>query len=484
MGHSQAAAAQRARSGGQAREVPWPLPVRGLHHEAKSSEISGNMASVMDNWQSTGVALEMRDGYAAAAAGTARQRIPFEFDGAQKYIDVKDDYVICGDHIYRRPFAGDVSHTDISSNVLMVDGSTPILRYNGERMLLADFTIDPEIDKDTSEFNGIFSHQDRIYLWDDSELAFYYGGVGAVEGELTRFPLDRLGNIKGTIKIMTSMTINAAHGMNDILVIVTSTGTMILYEGVDPGDARDWRLLARVKVAAPVSKFAVSSFGADVWLLTVRGVVSVRDSLARGAMALVSSIGKPISDMIIADIKAFKTLSGWQMHPREDGSLFYMNTPTATGFKQYVFDIENSAWTTSYYPAKWFHDLGGETGFTHADGRLCLFVDGGDDGADITAILHTAWIRVPGFSEVAYMIPTIIADGDLEVRLTVLSDHDETPGDIEQGTQTFTMRPDNAGARVALNDLIGVNVAGRVFQARFEVTGKSVSFESLLVGLA
>jgi hypothetical protein len=365
----------------------------------------------------------------------------------------------------------------------MADGAGAVLRCDGSQIVDAAFTT--TTGKDVSEFNGVFTHQDRVYLWDDSELAFYYGGVGSVTGEVTRFPLDRLGNINGTIKIITSMTINAAHGMNDVLVIITSTGWMVLYEGLDPGDATDWRLLGRVKVASPVSKFAVSSFGPDLWVLTGRGIVSVRDSLARGAMALTSSVGEAITDLIIADVKASKSLPGWQMHPRDDGSQFFLNVPTETGFKQYVIDVSSQAWSTSDYPARWWHDLEGTTEFTNSDGSRCSLLDGGgDDGADITATFYTSWVRLPRHSHLAYLIPTIIADGNLTVTVTVLTDHDDTAGDIAQSQQTLTLKPDNPGDQVALNDVIGVGATGRVFQARFEVTGRNVSFENLLAGVA
>lgn len=479
---SEAARMERARSQRLASEVPWPLPLRGLFKDAGTSEINGSMAEVLHNWKSNGVSLEMRDGYLQVSGAIAKQRIPFEFSDTPRYIEINDAGATCGDHSIARDFPNLVSSTTISSNLIMADGAGDILRYDGTGFTVAGFTTDTG--KPSSEFNGVFSHHDRIYAWDDSELAFYYGDIGAVTGELVRFPLDRLGNIKGKIAIMASMTINAAHGMNDILVIMTTTGMIVLYEGLDPGDVNDWRLLGRIQVAPPVSKFAIQSFGADLWVLTTRGVASVRDSLSNGVLALASAIASPVSDMIIADIRANPDAEGWQMVARTDGTEVLVNIPTADGFKQYAFTVESRAWFTSDYPAQWWHDISSRTEFTHTDGTLNrLEVKGADDNQPMTATFYTSWIRLPRHSEIAYLIPTIIADGELSVTITVLTDHDATDGDIAQARQTITMKPDNPGDRVALNEVIGVNAAGRVFQARFEVTGHSVSFENLLAGL-
>lgn len=482
---SRAARAERQQAESMAREIDWPLPLKGLLSQAATSELNGRLADTLDNWRSNGLALEMRDGYAVTDSEAALQRIPFEFGSSTGYIKILSSVAKFGGITYARAFTEDVMHASISSNVLMADGLGPIFRFNGTAFSEAGFTTSDS--KDPDEFNGIFSHKDRVYAWDtDGELAFYYGAVGAITGTLTKFPLANLGNITGKITLMASITVNAAQGMSDLLLIMTSTGVMLLYEGLDPGDATSWSLFGRLKVAPPVSRFAVASFGSDVWVLTTRGIASVKESLQAGVTALVQSQAKVIADDLVADVKAGKAFDGWQMLTRDDGQQFILNVPTsATTFKQYVFEADVDAWSTADYPARWWHSLDSFTDFTDDQGQNCRVSDGGDDdGDDITATFHTSWVRLPRASEICYLIPTIIAEGALSVTITVLSDHDDTPGDITQAAQTVTISPDNEGDAVALNELIGVNVSGRVFQARFTVTGRNVSFENLIAGVA
>jgi len=478
----------RAERGGpnRALETPWPLPIRGLFSDAKDSEIR-SFAEVMNNWTSNGFSLDLRDGYELRSPDSVLQRIPFEFGTTPDYINVLSDRITYGAINFLGTFGNDVSHTAISSNIIMADGANPILRCDGANIVDAAITTDTG--KPSSEFDGIFSHQDRLYAWDSSELAFYYGAVGAVTGQLVKFPLDALGNINGNIALIKSVTVNAAHGMNDILVIVTSTGMVVLYEGLDPGDANDWRLLGRFQTSAPVSKFAVVNIGSDLWMLTVRGLVSIKDALANGVRAITSPTVRPIADLLVTDIQAYKSQRGWQMVARPDDAQVFLNVPTATGFKQYVFNVNVGSWETTDYPAKWWTDAFGRMDFTGTDGRLySLTQGGGDNGADITATFNTAWVRLPRyrrmvFHGIAYIIPTIIADGELTVKITVLTDHDQTSTDISEAQQTVTIKPDAPGAGVALNDIIAINALGRVFQVRFEVTGKNISFEKLMAGL-
>ena len=479
---SKAAAAERSQFNRMAREVPWPLPVKGLLSKAATAEINGQFTDNLHNIISDGISLEFRDGYEEQSAVAKQQRIPFEFGASPGYIEVTSTAVNFGATTFTRACPVDIDHTEISANTVMADGAGAMFRFDGTSFVNCAFTTDTG--KSDSEFDGVFSHQDRIYAWDSSELEFYYGGVGAVTGALTRFPLSRLGNITGNIMIMNAVTINAAHGMNDVLAIITSTGWLILYEGLDPGDANDWRLLGRVKVAPPISSRAVISFGSDLWFMTKRGVVSVRDSLARGAMALVSSIAKPISDMLVDEIRLSSNNAKWSIVAREDADQVMINYPSGDTFRQYLLDIASQSWQTTDYPAQWWHALNGNMEFTADDGTLQRLADGGDNDADITATLHTSWIRLGGEMEVAYIIPTIIGSGDLTVKITVLSDHADTAGDITQAQQIVTISPENPGTRVALNEMIGVNVFGRVFQARFEITGRNIRFEQLTAGIA
>lgn len=371
----------------------------------------------------------------------------------------------------------------------MVDGGGLPILYDGTGLTQINTFVCSD-GTDPATFTGVFAHQDRLFFWKDDELAFWYTDqVGAVTGNLIRFSLDRLGNIKGKTAMLGALTINAAHGMNDVLVIVTSTGMVILYEGLNPSDALDWRQLGRVQAAPPVSQHASIEVASDFWYLTRRGIIAIKEAMSDGTAALNRPIAKRIKVDLLLDIKtvvdAYGSLPGWQIIERPDETEIILNVPTGPDtFKQYVYAQDDQAWSTSNYPARWWQVFDGSTDFTGTAGQLYRLEAGEDfNGSAITTNWATPWMRVGAASCLAWLSPTIIADGELEMSLTTLTDHNDTAGDIEQGTQTFTMRPDNPGSNMSLDEDIGVGVSGNVFRLIFSITGRNLRFENLTAGI-
>ncbi len=484
MSRASARAARAGRSSGSARDIDFPLPVAGIFSEARNSEVSGQLAEVLHNLVSTGFSIKMRAGYAKTNTETCIQRIPYDFGTAPDYIRIKSGGVQFKASSFARTNTKDFSHTSLSNHVLMADGNGDMLICNGTTVAAAVWTTSDA--KPVSDFDGVFAHHDRVFAWDSDELAFYYGpDVGAITGNLERFPLANLGNITGTLIVVSSMTINAASAFTDVMVLVTSTGTILLYEGLDPGDPTDWKLLGRVETKArPISKFAVQAYGSDLWILTEAGLVSVRDSIANGVISLASSVARPIQKDLVADIATYGALTPWSMTTLSDIFEVIINIPTGNGFKQYVYTASEKAWSTADWPAKWWHEIGNGSEFTADTGfRAALSEDNGDNGADIAVNWTTGWIRIPSPGTLYYLIPTIIGSGATDVTVSVVTDQNNTPADIAAGTQVIRLVPDNPGAEVALNELIGVNASGRTFKISWSFSGKKMSFEHLVAGV-
>lgn len=478
-----AAVAQRNASQRSGSVINWSLPLKGIHSRAERSELVGTLAHVLRNWRPTGVSLEMRQGYEVEVRDTeVKQRIPFEFGTNPRYVTIRRHEILFGDSRVNHIHSRHMSWAAISSGLILVDGtSQQVWRVDEKGISDAAFTTDSG--KDPTEFTGAFAHHDRLYFWDRRELSFYYAKeVGGIMGDLVRFPLDRLGNITGTVAFISSMTVNAARTISDVLVIGTTSGEIIMYEGLDPGDAQGWSLLGRIATKArPVAAAGIENFGSDLWVLTSRGIVSVRDSLAQGAMALAQSVARPISDMLVDLVQQYGDVDGWQMSMLSEKIDLVVSVPSPQP-QQYIFSIESQAWWTADYPATEFHELGGQASFTRTDGALCVLGDDLDDGKPITAPIVSGWVRVGGVQTLSYFLPTLLARGALTIEVGVLTDHNETDDDIAQAMQRVTIAPSKPGGIVALNQTIPVGATGRVFQMRWTVIGGGVSFENLQAG--
>lgn len=475
--------ARRQQAGNpSAREVAIPLPLRGIFVKAKSAQVANLYAAEMHNIRSNGVSLTLRPGLAWAdgAASQVLQRIPFEFDGASRYINLASTAATCGAATFARAFNGKAAWGSISSNVILADGLGMPLRYDGTAFQVAEFTA--TTGQSPATCDGFIAHHDRAYFWKkDGPLEFLYGDVGAVQGPLTRFPLGRLGNVTGSIKSMMSLTIDAGHGMNDVLCIITSTGQMILYEGLDPSDPDDWRLLARVQGARPIGTRSFAQVGSDVWILTPQGVVSVAEAVRSSVLALVSDISQPIADEVTALIETGP--ADWQMFTAADGSMVVINRVASGRARQFIYYLESRSWATADFQARDFHNLAGKPEVTGFDGRLATLWHTGADEV-ITAQWVSSWFQVGSGSSVKYIEPTIISSGPMTVTVAVLSDNNDTPADIAEARQTITLDPEEPLAtRLTLSDIIPTDASGKTFQIRLEVTARWAEITGLTAAI-
>lgn len=466
------AMAERNRGGGAAaREIDIPLPTSGLFVDAKTAGISGLYAATLNNFRTDGLSLELRKSVRMAPADEiVLQRVPFAFGVDPRYINLRSFQAECQGQVFLRAFDGNAMTAYISSQAVMADGLDLPVIYNGTGFQNGLFTTTTGVPPST--FDGIIAHHDRLYFWKTSgKLEFYYADIGAVMGPLVRFPLDRLGNITGGIQAMFSVTLDAGENANDALAIFTTTGEIVVYEGLNPGDANDWSLMTRIKIAPALSRFGFVRVGGDVWMMTTLGVVSISDTVQRGVLALVSEFTRPIADDILALVRAGGGAE-WQLHITADGSQIIINYFTPALQKQYIWQTDSKAWSTSDYPARIWHNLVLATEFTTGPGRRGTVIEDADSAEVITAVWHTGWFRMGGMGQVAYIRPTIIAKGALSVKVSVLTDYDETPNDILEAEQTVTIEPDNPpspGGRVALNDIIAIGAQGSTFQLRVEI---------------
>ena len=438
--------------------------------EANTAEVSGMYAGELLNWRSTGASLQLRLPHSQTRSGeTILQRIPFEYGAFQTYITITEDTVKSGDIGLYREGTDLMSVAFISSNAVMVDGKADPVLFNGAAFSSATFTTETDITPD--EFDGVIAHQDRLFFWKTGdELDFYYGGVGAISGALTRFPLGRLGNIRGSIIGLRSITVDAGEDINDMLAIFTTTGDIVIYQGLDPGDATDWRLATRITSAPPVSKDAFLRVGSDQWMLTAAGVVSITQTIRDSSLALVNTISRPVQDKLVEQIEEG---GEWSMHMQADARAViihrvFCGTPT-----QFIYRTDTRSWFEADIPALRWHNLGFKTQFTTLSGDLGTLA--GNGVVPVTARWVSSWFRLPRAGGLASVTPTIYARGSLEVKVTILADHDATTADITEAEQTVTIEPDDPAdtdGLVALNEPIVVDAVGEVFQIRMEVTAK------------
>lgn len=425
-----------------------------------NARISQDTAAEVRNWRSNGLSLEMRDGADwAGSTSSVLRRIPHEVAASPQLIDMRSIRLSTATvSVFRQNSIGATVAT-LSGNTIIADATDRIVRFDGTTFHFGGFTTSTGDDPD--RFDGVVAHNERLYFWKEGSADFWYAEIGAILGPLTRFPLSRLGSIRGSIATMISVTIDAGNDINDMLAIVTTEGQYVVYSGLDPGDPQDWQLVGRVQASAPVGRHAFVQIGADVWMVAKSGsVVSLGESLRSSTLALVSDIGRPIMALVqewIADGGA------WQAFASPDGKQIIINQVLADSARQLVFDLESRCWTTADIPARWLHVDSQAPAAVGLDGKFGTF--GRAAGGAFTARWVSGWIMAGAESNVAWVEPTIAADGPVTIRVAVLSDDDE--GEGAEVLQSITETPRVAGAMVSPRFAIGQS--GERFKVILEV---------------
>lgn len=337
--------------------VPYPPPVGGWNTRDALSAMDPSDAVVLDNWFPGLGSCKTRGGgstYATGLGGSVKTLAEFNAGSLRKFIAAANNNIWdisssgAGASL-ASGFTNDIwdwaQFDDASGGARMglVNGADAPRTYNGAAV--AAMTISGT-GLTIANLNGICIHRNRSYFWDDRTQDFWYSATNALGGVLTKFPLGRVNGTGGNLMCMVTWSRDSGTGLDDLATFILTSGDILIYSGVNPGDANQWQLVGRYTVAAPISKRSIKKLGADVVIATKAGYISLAQVFQKGrydeeAGAISSKIRQSVLDATAAQGSTF----GWhmQLYPRDNYVL--VNVPTsATTFVQHVMNTETRAW--------------------------------------------------------------------------------------------------------------------------------------------
>lgn len=284
----------------------------------------------------------------------------------------------------------------------------------------------------------------RLYVGRSDRLSFWYGIPGGIGGAFTEFPLQGVARRGGGIAGMATWTRDGGRGSDDAAAFVTTEGEVLVYEGIDPGDASAWSLTGSYQLPRPLGVPAeggggasarfLREFGGDVLVLTQGGVfalgalVSGADQAGLGALAYTRKIEPSFLDLA----RGRGGQAGWELVPLAAHGLWLVNVPWGPGDAQQVAfsaatgaacrfaGVPAACWTQSD------SGTGGRAYFGHArEGRVCLWgEDEADDGAPIAAECVGAFGTFGGAGLKRFTLaqPVLSDAADAAVRLDIVLD--------------------------------------------------------------
>jgi hypothetical protein len=329
---------------------------------------------------------------------------------------------------------------------LMVNGADGVWSWDGTNLaagLVKETVTAPSSATwiDPNKFHIIMSHQNHVWFADPVNLALYYLPLQTKSGEVKQLPLNALFKRGGTIRAIYSWTVDGGAGINDQLVIFTSNGECVIYQGSDPDT--DYALVGVFKFDAPMSKNCVAQYGGELYVLISTGLVPMSTMMR----AQTEQLGQTDKDVLSAFMNAsrrFRAQPGWQVLLDPSTSRMICNMPAggANHYDQMIRHMPNTYWTSwSAIPARswgWLGNLlyaGDDSGHLYAVNRDYL----SDAGSAIRVDVQFAWsnFKSAGVKHFKMLKPYIITDGTPKPMIDMQVDFQTTPP-ANQPDLTFT----------------------------------------------
>lgn len=286
------------------------------------------------------------------------------------------------------------------SYLYLVNGASSARTYDGSSWATQAITgpSDPTL------LVNVALHKNRLWFCEENKMDVWYLGTSAIAGAATKFPLGGIMRRGGEIMAIGTWSRDGGDGADDLWVAVSSKGEVAVYGGTDPASADTWGLVGVFLTPPPIGRRCLEKAGADLGVLTVRGLVSLEGilSAAEAAQQRVTLTDRVSGAFTLASKLAGDTF-GWQAIQFPSESLIIVNVPQLeTGeYDQYIMSGQTGAWAkwTGINAVCWalFNEelyCGGYDGTVSKYGAEFQ-----DDGVNIVAKMQTAYTYLASVSE-------------------------------------------------------------------------------------
>ena len=476
-------------------------PLKGLSRLAQLNEADPLLASILTNFIVEQDRITLRPGYfqmGAIAAGTPISTLIPYYGANPTFVAAAGDglYNASGTRIGTHSYGSDVWQWTSFANLsqvkftVMVNGVDGIISWDGTTTTLPamdertraghpdDFEGLPEVDPngftypeldvtalppgfDVKKLDKVLSHANRLWFANSTDLALYYLPIQTMTGTMNVLPLNAYFKRGGTIRAITTWTLDGGAGMNAMLVIFSTNGEAAIYTGADP-DAVDgsFKLSGVYRFDSPMSPGCVVNYGGELYVFIGTGLVPMSTLLK----AEEDNLG--VSDQNImqefSDVsKTFRDNYGWSVVVNSQTNHAICNLPIGSGkYEQLVRFMPNPIWSKWVnVPSRcwaWLDNhayFGSENGLICRTGREYL----NDNSAAIDIDVRFAWSSFKSVNKKQFKL----------IRLYMMSDSIPQPFvdvEVDYATIIPTNKPDAPD----------VNPAGNWNTATWDVDGWAV----------
>jgi hypothetical protein len=271
-----------------------------------------------------------------------------------------------------------------------------------------------------NQFNIVVSHMNRLFFADKTNLSVYYLPLQQKSGIVAELPLNAVFKRGGYIRAMYTWTVDGGAGLNDMLVVFSSNGECVIYQGLDPDS--DFSLQGIYRFDSPMSKHSVINYGGELHVFISTGFVPM-STLMKAEVENLGLYDKNVYSLFQENSRNGRQFPGWSafLNPNTGRAILNMPQGGANQYTQYVRAMQNPAWTHwTGLPARCWGWINSMVYFGSDDGRVYEFdpkylsdQDNMGNRIPIKIDIQWAWHSYGSSSikQFKMVLPYIITDG-------------------------------------------------------------------------
>ena len=297
-------------------------------------------------------------------------------------------------------------------------------------------------------FSAVFKWKDRLWFIEENSSHAYYLDIGAIEGPAHLYDFGPVMKQGGWLSYGSNWTFNAGYDIDDYLVLVSTSGEVIVYKGYDPTDVQTFQLQGVWFIGnTPKGNQAFTTFGGELYIFGAVGVVPV-SKLVNGQVANdYQVVSAKIQPQLSKTFSTYAQDFGWELETFYNKNFLLVKTPVTTSGKYtfWVMNVQTGAWgTISGMPMNCTSQVVDDIYFGTTDGRVCRAFVGDTDGESYAGIPGRPIVGsyLGGFND--YDVPTylktwqlarpiLLADDTPAIGAKILTEYEQLMPSVNSG---------------------------------------------------
>lgn len=206
----------------------------------------------------------------------------------------------------------------------------------------------------TKDLCFIWTWQNRVWFLAKDSAVAYYLPVGQITGKLAAFDFGPQLLHGGALQFGTRWTYDSGTGMDDSLVLISTEGDCLIYEGTDPDVAASFKMKGVWYIGRnPVGRRNFTQHGGDLLVVNEYGLLKISDLVAGRLHAgdLSGTIGYKMNPRLARFVTTTINDKYWALMPNPSEEMLVLLSPylnETTGIRQsFIINSITNAWATT-----------------------------------------------------------------------------------------------------------------------------------------